>query len=69
MSVRIGGLASLLKLIGPLIRHAARVALERNATRLTVAERAAVEALLVAAQALEALLPVPGEDNDPRTQD
>jgi hypothetical protein len=64
---RIGGLGSLLKILSPLIRHAARALLEKNASRMTPAERAAIEALLTAAQVLESLLPIPGVDNDPRT--
>jgi hypothetical protein len=67
MNARVRNLSSATRTIARLIRFLAGMIASSTFLKLTAAERAAVEALKAACDAVLALLPAPGTDNDPST--
>lgn len=66
-NARVYGLATIIRNSVKIVAVIGRTLASSTFFRLTPAERAAVEALLVAIQALLELLPAPGDDSDPGT--
>jgi hypothetical protein len=60
-------LSSFLVIVGKLIVHGSKLVVAKKYNQITPAERAAIEALIQAAEILLSLLPIPGTDNDPQT--
>lgn len=65
--IRVFGLAVFLKAVTALVTTGAKLLLSADWFKVSAPERAAIEGLIAAAQALQALLPIPGPDNDPGT--
>lgn len=65
--VRVFGLAVFLKAVTTVVTTGAKLLLSSDYFKISAPERAALEGLVAAAQALQALLPIPGVDADPGT--
>ena len=65
--IRVFGLAVFLKAVTAVVTTGAKLLLSSDYFKVSAGERAAIEGLVAAAQALQALLPIPGIDDDPGT--
>ena len=68
-SARVRNLSSIIRFSLRLIQLIAGLIASKTAERLTPAEKNALSALQVAIEALLALLPAPGSDDNPATAD
>lgn len=64
---RVKNLSATVRLVSKLVRLILEMVASSTFVRLTEAERQAIQALLAALQAFEALLPAPGTDDSPKT--